>query len=469
MPYHLQPAGGNTFYVVSDNGKRRSKRPLPKKRAQAQLRALYANDPHAKAKEGYPDQRQFAGYTMEDWDDTKPDSFYHDTRSSVATKSAIDALPATCTLDDLYSYAVKSGTHYQQEVAEAIAARIPDLITLKGERIAPGVTRIRGNLCNVHGRYGPCDAALSGSSARATIDRNKRINAQAAQGGGKGRKRKPRAAAKPKKTEEQRAAEREAKKRERDAEREKKQQEADTARRAERDRILSEAGIDKNLQGALIDARDGNMLTPTNGAKLAEQGLAEQGSDGTYRLSPKGTQLVNAANRGDAGEVARVQGEARDQVATQRQRAAERTQREQEREARRAEAERRRQERRSGGGSKKTEPKKETTRPQAPQRRRASSGGPSRSPSSSSSAGAIGRRAEARRRREERAQREATRQRERAETEQRRREEQARRAAEQAERARVTTPEIANVARRLSEGGEISEREQETLIRNGLA
>jgi hypothetical protein len=30
-----------------------------------------------------------------------------------------------------------------------------------GELIAPGIRRIRGNLCNVHGRYGPCDAALS--------------------------------------------------------------------------------------------------------------------------------------------------------------------------------------------------------------------------------------------------------------------------------------------------------------------
>ncbi len=26
------------------------------------------------------------------------------------------------------------------------------------ESLGPGVTRIRGNLCNVHGRYGPCDA-----------------------------------------------------------------------------------------------------------------------------------------------------------------------------------------------------------------------------------------------------------------------------------------------------------------------
>jgi hypothetical protein len=430
MPYKLEQSGSG-YYVVSDSGKRRSKRPLPKKRALSQLRALHANDAH------------------------------------VRTKSAIDALPPTCTLDDLYTYAVKSGTSYQQEIADAIVARVPEMVTLKGERIAPGITRIRGNLCNVHGRYGPCDAALSGSSARATIDRNKRINAAAARGGGgKGRKGR---VAKPKKTEEQERAEQEAKKRERDAEREKKQQEEDAARRVERDRIMSGAGIDKNLQGALLDAREGNTLTAINGAKLAEQGLAEQGTDGSYRLSPKGTQLVNAANRGDAGEVARVQGEARDQVATQRQRAAERTQRQQERDARRADAERRRQERQSqqrGGGSKKTEPKKEETataprRKPSPSRSR----GTSRSPSSASSSSAIGRRAEARRRREERAQRERTRQQERVQ----RQEEQARRAAEQAERSRVTTPEIANVARKLSEGGEISEQEQETLIRNGLA
>src|SRR5262245_59023011 len=29
------------------------------------------------------------------------------------------------------------------------------------EQLAPGITRIRGNLCNVHGRYGPCDAGAS--------------------------------------------------------------------------------------------------------------------------------------------------------------------------------------------------------------------------------------------------------------------------------------------------------------------
>lgn len=44
---------------------------------------------------GYPDQTRFAGYTMEDWDDTRPDSFYHDTRRSKASDTAPLAIPST--------------------------------------------------------------------------------------------------------------------------------------------------------------------------------------------------------------------------------------------------------------------------------------------------------------------------------------------------------------------------------------
>lgn len=437
MPYRLQSAGGNTFYVVSDSGKRRSKRPLPHKRALAQLRALYANDAH------------------------------------VRTKAAIDALPATCTLDDLYTYAVRSGTSYQQEVAEAIVARVPNFIALKGEQIAPGVTRIRGNLCNVHGRYGPCDAA---QGARATIDRNKRINAQAAQGGGKGGRKgkRTRKAPKPKKTNEQRAQEREQERQ--------KNRDAVKQQMADNDAGLSPSGFD-----ALSGLMSGEQPTGVLGKGLVERGLAEQASDGSYRITPSGRVAMNAASAGDyqravdgihrAQEQAGAKRErtsAREQA--QRQRAVERAKRLQEREARRqqveqrrAEAEQRRQERQGrGGGGKKTEPKKEETvsrRKPSPSQSR----GTSRSPSSGSSASAIGRRAEARRRREERVQREAARQIERAIAAQQRQEEQARRAADQAERSRVTTPEIAGVAKRLSEGGEISEVEANTLIRNGLA
>lgn len=49
--------------------------------------------------------------------------------------------------------------------AAAIAAQLPQ-VALKGEQIAPGVTRIRGNLCNVHGRWGPCSGAGHSDSKR---------------------------------------------------------------------------------------------------------------------------------------------------------------------------------------------------------------------------------------------------------------------------------------------------------------
>lgn len=322
---------------------------------------------------------------------------------------------------------------------------------LKGERIAPGVTRIRGNLCNVHGRYGPCDAA---QGARATIDRNKRINAaRAGQGGGKGRK--PRA---PRKTEAQRAAEREEQKRQRDAERDAKRVEADTARRAERDRLLSESGLSTQVRDALVDAAAGDNLAPQNGAELVKLGLAEQGEDGSYRLSPKGRQVVNAANRGDAGSLRDAMGEARDQTARGQRRATERITRQQQAAQRRQEAEARRAAR-GGGGGKKPEPKKAEPKP-APRRPapRRSSGGGSRGPSASSSAGNVSRRVEARRRREERNQDAVRRTQERADRER-----------QQTERTRVATPQLASAARTLSESGKVSDADADALIRNGLA
>ena len=52
--------------------------------------------------------------------------------------------------------------------AGLIALSIPELPRYKGEQIAPGITRIRGNLCNVHGKYGPCDKGMSGKPKKGT-------------------------------------------------------------------------------------------------------------------------------------------------------------------------------------------------------------------------------------------------------------------------------------------------------------
>ncbi len=92
-------------------------------------------------------------------------------------------------------------------------------------------------------------------------------------------------------------------------------QEKLTAKRAARDRILTEAGIDKNLQGALIDAMDGNTITPTNGAELAKRGLAEKATDGSYHLNASARTVMHAASRGDAGMVNDMLSKAKDRAA----------------------------------------------------------------------------------------------------------------------------------------------------------
>jgi hypothetical protein len=176
-----------------------------------------------------------------------------------------------------------------QPLIDQVAAQCAELPRLKGEQIAPGITRIRGNLCNVHGRYGKCPGA-SVAPIKPVVKP------------GKGRRgRRP---VKPKKTEQERAAELEA-----------KRLAQDTERRATRDKLLTDAGIDANTQGALTEAREGNMLTNANGAKLASMGLAEQASDGSYRLTASGRGVVDAALRGDAGRVNDTLSAARDAAA----------------------------------------------------------------------------------------------------------------------------------------------------------
>ena len=117
-------------------------------------------------------------------------------------------------------------------------------------------------------------------------------------------------AAPAKQTPEQRQAQRQ-------QERQAAQQASDAERRATRDRVLTEAGIDANTQGALIDARDGNTLTAANGQALAAMGLAEQATDGSYRLTAAGRRVVDAAARGDAGAVHDTLSVARDAASTQ--------------------------------------------------------------------------------------------------------------------------------------------------------
>lgn len=112
-------------------------------------------------------------------------------RATRAPKRLPERARKAFTLDELELAVTKS---LDPLFIELIADRVPELAAFKGEQLAPGVTRIRGDLCNVHGRYGSCSEAGFGgdTSAADTIAQNKRRIAQ-----------KP-----PKKTAEQRAQER---------------------------------------------------------------------------------------------------------------------------------------------------------------------------------------------------------------------------------------------------------------------
>jgi hypothetical protein len=52
MPWKLEKSGAGYFVVTKDTGRRHSKMPLPKQRALAQMRALYANEKYGPLKAG---------------------------------------------------------------------------------------------------------------------------------------------------------------------------------------------------------------------------------------------------------------------------------------------------------------------------------------------------------------------------------------------------------------------------------
>lgn len=205
------------------------------------------------------------------------------------------------------------------------------------EQIAPGITRIHGNLCNVHGRYGPCDASLS---------------LRGKPKGPKGRKglRGRKAAAKPKKpvkTPEQRAAERQAK--------------------AAQNRADALSKLQNKPNAQAMDVLDklarGEPVDPDMARALAEEtGLVQLHKDGHETIAPTGRAFLRALDRGDAGAAADAFARAQDMLvgreerqsaSEQRKQAAaqrkqEVAQRKQEAEARRKKAAEQRQKRQAG-------------------------------------------------------------------------------------------------------------------------
>lgn len=200
-----------------------------------------------------------------------------------------------------------------------------------GEKIAPGITRIRGNLCNVHGRYGPCDK-----------DQMKRVNYNKPAAGAKGKK--PKAGKAPKETPEQKAAK------------------IDAARRS----TLASAGfspsetdlLDKLAKNGPTAAGD---LSPGDIDAMKAKGLVEVGKDGSIRLSPAGRSVHTAAASGDAAKVREQLARTTDKVTAAGEKEAERDAKKAEAEAaklaktaerdkRKAEIEARRAAKKGGGG-----------------------------------------------------------------------------------------------------------------------
>ena len=196
------------------------------------------------------------------------------------------------------------------------------------EQLSPGVTRIRGNLCNVHGRYGPCDQSGAANAKRKPKK------------GRKGRVARPK---KPVKTPEQRLAERQAKQAE------------------NRTKVLSGLGIGADGQKALEALRAGQQ--PDASAILSggfeQAGLVERTADGSYRLTASGRAAMAAAAQGDQGRAGDIISAARDRLGARQSRQAAAEQRRAEAAAKRAAAEAERQKKqaeaakkRGAGGSK---------------------------------------------------------------------------------------------------------------------
>ena len=211
-----------------------------------------------------------------------------------------------------------SSEHYDAATAAAIAQRVPSLPREK-EQLAPGISRIHGNLCNVHGRYGPCDKGMAAEGKKPTtpdqsgvyaINKPKPKKPKRA-AGGKGGKGKPKAGAKPKKpkaTPEQNAS--------------------DVAKQMQdNDAGLSPRGVD-----AMQGLTSGKQPDKASGDGLVKMGLAEQAADGSYRVSSAGRAASSAMASGDYQKTV-------DTIARAGETAGKRTEAQGAREAKRQEAE----------------------------------------------------------------------------------------------------------------------------------
>jgi len=211
-----------------------------------------------------------------------------------------------CTCNCVEKAAAADDAPVARPTAAAAPAAAPPGKGQPGELLSPGVRRIRGNLCNVHGRYGPCDDSGSGIRKKPPKGRGGRA------AGGKGPK-----AAKPKKTDEQRAAERQQRAQERQAETTREQAENIT-------KVADATDLGDHLAN-LNQFAQGKTIRPQDIDELTKQGLLEIGSDGAPRKTEQANVLLNAAKRGDVQGAKDAASRARDQLAKRQEAAGKRT------------------------------------------------------------------------------------------------------------------------------------------------
>lgn len=311
--------------------------------------------------------------------------------------------------------------------------------TCKAERLAPGVSRIHGDLCNVHGRYGSCRAAgfgaapasgmqLSRSQApkKARASGGKRATAGGKKGGGKAR-----AAARPKKpvkTPEERRAERETERQARQAEN--RQTVIDAMAQAD-------AGLQPAAAKALISFADGKE-NPAFTDGLVKAGLMERGRDGTPRLTAAGRAAVAAMDRGDTRDALDAIGRGADRATagTEREQAA--SERKRQAEERRKKAE----ERRKKGGGKRAQSKPPQPKQPTPEQQQ---------------------------REAERKRRQAAADQRRTEADARRQTAEQRRQANERQRGEQRQRVLTDLAQRMESGAKLSDTELQRLVVEGLA
>lgn len=233
------------------------------------------------------DQAQYAGETMEDWDDGlgTPAASPEAVVAARGQFAAALGVPTTYTTPDGATW--------------LLASKAPNYGARAGQVIIGGLARADDGKFTNAGSGSTSDAAPA-----------------------------PKKGKQPKKTAAARESEREAKRAARIAERD-----------AARDAAYRKLNIAPDGQAAMEALRRGESADADAVARagLEDAGLVERDSDGKYHLTASGRATVNAASRGDTGRAGDTIAGARDRLRARRERTQERERKKRERDAKRQE------------------------------------------------------------------------------------------------------------------------------------